>query len=153
MSYDTPEKRVYEMASSAFGATTVATAFKGPPGKVGYVRNIEAEISADMVGTTTVPEIDVGTASGDATYARFRLGSTAIAGNTAAGTPYNAASLVASAPGNTGGVPRALNDYAGHIQLETVRLPADTPFFITGKAGVGGTPDGTGRYEVSIDWF
>lgn len=153
MSYDNPDRKVYAIPSSAFGATTVATAFKGPPGKTGYVRNIEAEITATMVGTTTVPEIDVGTASGDFTYARFRLGTTAIAGYANTATPLNAASLVAAAPGNTGGVPRALNDYAGHIALETVRLPADTAFFITGTAGVGGTPAGTGRYEVTIDWF
>jgi hypothetical protein len=153
MSYDTPDRKVYNMPSGAFGATTAATTFQGPPGKVGYVRNIEVEVSADMVGTTTVPEIDVGNASGDTSYARFRLGTTATAGYAAANTPFNAGKLVASAPGNTGGVPRALNDYAGHIQLETARIPADTPFFITGKAGVGGTPAGTARYEVTIDWF
>lgn len=152
MSYDTPVRVTYAIPSSAFGATTLATKFLGPPGKSGFVRAISAEVTADMVGTTTVPEIDVGTASGDFTYARFRLGTTAILGYTAAGTPYNAETLVASAPGNTGGIPRALSDYPGHIALETVRLPKDTAFFITGTAGVG-APAGTARYEVVIDWF
>lgn len=153
MSYDIPEKRVYEIPSAAFGATTAALAFQGPSGKTGYVRNIEVEITATMVGTTTVPEVDVGTASGDFTYARFRLGTTATAGYAASASPLNAGYLVSTAPGNTGGVPRALNDYTGHIALETVRLPKDTPFFITGTAGTGGSPAGTARIEVSIDWF
>ena len=153
MSYDIPEKRVYEIPSAAFGATTATLQFQGPAGKTGYVRNIEVEPSAAFVGTTTVPEVDVGTASGDFTYARFRLGTTAILGYTNTAVPLNAGYIVSTAPGNTGGVPRALNDYTGHIALETVRLPKDTPFFITGTAGVGGTPAGTGRIEVSIDWF
>lgn len=153
MSYDNAIKQTYVFPSSAFGATTAATTFKGPPGKAGFVRDIRVEPSADFVGTTTVPEVDVGNASGDVTNARFRLGSTAILGYTAAGGPLNAASLVASAPGNTGGVPRALNDYAGHIALETARLAADTAFVITLKAGTGGVPAGTARVEVDIDWF
>lgn len=153
MSYDNPERIIYEIPSAAFGATTAALAFQGPPGKTGYVRNINVEVTASMVGTTSVPEVDVGTASGDFTYARFRLGSTAIAGYASTASPLNAGYLVGTAPGNTGGVPRALNDYAGHIALETARLPANTPFFITGTAGVGGTPAGTGRIEVQIDWF
>lgn len=153
MPYNDPIRVTYAIPSSAFGATTVATSFQGPTGKTGYVREINAEITATMVGTTSVPEIDVGTASGDFTYARFRLGTTAIAGYANTASPLNASYLVSKAPGNTGGVPRALNDYTGHIALETARLPADTPFFITGTAGVGGTPAGTGRYEVVIDWF
>lgn len=152
MSYDNPTKQTYVIPSSAFGATTVALSFLGPKGKTGFVRDIRVEPTADFVGTTSVPEVDVGTASGDATYARFRLGTTAILGYTAAGGPYNAANLVAAAPGNTGGVPRALNDYTGHIALETARLPADTIFFITTKLGVGGTPAGTARVEVDIEW-
>lgn len=150
--YDVPVRRSYVIPSGAFGATTAATAFQGPAGRTGYVRDISVEVSADMVGTTTVPEVNVGTASGDSTYARFRLGTTAILGYLAANTPFVAGALIGG-PGNTGGVPRTLSDYAGHIQLETARIPANTPFFITGKAGVGGTPAGTARFEVEIDWF
>lgn len=153
MPYNDPVRQTYVFPSSAFGATTAATKFLGPAGKAGYVRDIRVEASADFVGTTTVPEVNVGNASGDTTNARFRLGTSATAGYTAAGGPYNAANLVASAPGNTGGVPRALSDYTGHIALETARLAADTAFFITLKAGVGGTPAGTARVEVDIDWF
>lgn len=153
MSYNDPQREVYVIPSSAFGAATDSVKFIGPPGKVGLVRDITVEITADMVGTTSVPEINVGTAAADFTYARFRLGSTAILGNTAAGTPYRARSLCQSAQGRTGGTPPALNDYAGHVALETVRLPADTMFVISGVLGVGGTPAGTARREVTIDWF
>lgn len=153
MSYDNPIKLTYSMPSAAFGAGAVNTKFKGPPGKTGYVRDIRVEATADFVGTTTVPEVAVGASAGSAEYARLRLGTSATAGVTAANSPYNAASLVAAAPGNTGGVPRALADFAGHVQLETARLPADTAFFISGVAGVGGAPAGTGRYEVDIEWF
>lgn len=152
MSYDNPQREVYVIPSGAFGATTAALKFLGPKGKTGIVRDIAVEISADMVGTTTVPEIAVGAASSGNDYARFRLGTTAILGYTAANTPFRAKSLIAG-PANTGGVPPTLTDFAGHVLLETARLPADTAFFITGIAGVGGTPAGTARYEVTIDWF
>lgn len=153
MSYDTPIKIQYSMPSAALGAGAVNTKFQGPAGKTGYVRDIRVEVTADMVGTTTVPEVAVGASAGANEYARFRLGTTAILGYLAANTPFNAGTLVASAPGNTGGVPRSLADFAGHIQLEKARIPADTPFFISGVAGVGGSPAGTARYEVDIDWF
>lgn len=152
MSYDKPQTEVYAIPSSAFGATTAAFKFVGPPGKTGIVRDIAMEPTADMVGTTTVPEIDVGATSGGTDYARFRLGTTAILGYTSAAGPRRAKSLIAG-PGNTGGVPPVLSDFAGHVALETARIPADTAFFITGTAGVGGTPAGTARYEVTVDWF
>lgn len=152
MSYDTPQKETYNIPSGAFGATTAATKFIGPKGKSGIVREIRVEITADMVGTTTVPEIAVGAASSGTDYARFRLGTTAILGYTAANTPFRARSLI-SGPANTGAVPPTLTDFAGHVLLETARLPADTAFFITGIAGVGGSPAGTARYEVEIEWF
>lgn len=167
MSYDTPKKENYLFPSSAFGATTESRKILGPKGLKGLVRDIRTYITADMVGTTTVPEINVGTASGDYSYARHRLGTTAILGNTAAGTPYRARALCATAQGNTGGIPPQLNDFTGHIFLEgnsgggsTVGtattqtfIPADTAFFVSRVAGVGGTPAGTGITEVEIDWF
>jgi hypothetical protein len=152
MSYDNPQREVYSIPSSAFGAATESVAFKGPPGKTGIVRDMTAEITANMVGTTTVPEIAVGTAQGLSEYARWRLGTTAILGYLAANTPFRAKSLIAG-PGNTGGVPPVLNDFPGHIALETARIPADATFFISGIAGTGGAPAGTARREVIIDWF
>lgn len=151
MSYDKPQTEVYAIPSGAFGVTTAAFKFVGPPGKTGIVRDIAVENTAAMVGTTTVPEIDVGNASGDFSYARFRLGTTAILGYVI-NTTNRARSLIAG-PANTGGIPPVLNDFAGHVALETARIPADTAFFITGTAGVGGAPAGTARYEVTIDWF
>ncbi|MET4187614.1 hypothetical protein ABIB86_000437 [Bradyrhizobium sp. JR1.7] len=158
MSYDNPIKRTYVFPSSAFGATTESRAIKGPAGKVGIVRDIRTYITADMVGTTTVPEINVGSAASvvgtlKTEYARHRLGTTAILGNTAAGTPYSARDLAASAPGTTGGVPPALSDFAGHVALETAPIPKDTTVFITRVAGAGGTPAGTGITEVDIEWM
>ena len=158
MSYDNPQKETYVFPSSAFGATTENRKLLGPKGKKGLVRDIRTYITADMVGTTTVPEINVGSAASDsgaivAEYARHRLGTTAILGNTAAGTPYRARALAATAQGNTGGIPPALSDFTAHVQLETAAIPADTAFFICRVKGVGGTPAGTGITEVDIDWF
>lgn len=158
MSYDTPQKEVYVFPSSAFGATTESRAIKGPTGKKGLVRDIRTYITADMVGTTTVPEINIGTAASDAgaikaEYARHRLGTTAIAGNTAAGTPYRARALCDAAQGNTGGKPPELQDFTDHVKLETDFIPADTVFYISRVKGVGGSAAGTGITEVEIDWF
>ena len=157
-SYNNPKTETYVFPSTAFGATTESRKILGPKGMKGLVREIRTYISADMVGTTTVPEINVGTAASDAgavvaEYARHRLGTTAILGNTAAGTPYRARVLCASAQGNTGGVPPALSDFTAHVQLETIPIPADTAFYISRIKGAGGTPAGTGITEVEIDWF
>jgi hypothetical protein len=152
MSYDTPQREVYVIPSSAFGAATDSVKFVGPPGKTGLVRDIAVEVTASMVGTTTVPEVQVGTAQADFTYARFRLGTTLILGYLT-GVSVRARSLCATAQGVTGSFPPALNDFASHVALETVRLPADTPFFISGVLGVGGAPAGTARREVTIDWY
>ena len=148
MSYDNPQREIYSIPSGAFGATTAATKFVGPLGKVGMVRDISVEPTADMVGTTTVPEIAVGASSGAAEYARFRLGTAVGTGYTSAQGPRRARSLVV---GNAS--PPVLSDFTAHVALETLRIPADTAFFITGVAGVGGSPAGTARYEVTIDWF
>ena len=69
-------------------------------------------------------------------------------GYTAAATPLRARSLV----GGNGGQ-QTLSDFAGHVDLETAFVPADTPFVITNKQGSGGTPAGTGWSTVVIDWF
>jgi hypothetical protein len=153
MSYDLPTRETYFLPSGAFGATTDSIKVVGPKGKVGLVRDIIAELSADAVGTTTVPEVAVGLTLGSNEYARFRLGTAAGAGYAAANTPYRASTLAASAPGNTGGVPPALSDYPGHVALEKARIPADTPVFISRVAGAGGVPAGTGGVRVQIDWF
>lgn len=159
MSYDNPSKReTYYLPSAAFGATTDSLAIKGPAGKKGTVKDIRQYVTATMVGTTTVPEIDVGSAisavgAGLKTeYARFRLGTTAIAGYASANTPFRARALCDAAAGNPGGAAPSLSDYAGHIALETAKIPADTIVFITRLLGVGGTPAGTGPTEVDIDW-
>lgn len=148
--YDTPWVEEYAQPSSAFGATTETQAHIGPKGKRGLVRDIEVDITADMVGTTAVPEIDVGLTSGSTEYARFRLG-------TAIGTGYLATSTARRATqvagnGGSAALP-ALSDYAGHVALATTYIPADTQFLITRKLGVGGTPAGTARSVVRIEWF
>lgn len=157
MSYDTPQKEVYVFPSSAFGATTESRQMKGPKGKKGLVRDIRTYLTADCVGTTTVPEINVGSAASDAgavvaEYARHRLGTSAVAGNTAAGGPYRARAAVLSGK-YTAGVPLALSDFTDHIKLETAYIPADTAFYISRIKGAGGVPAGTGITEIEIDWF
>lgn len=145
--YNDPIRVHYKSAVGAFGATTATESYIGPKGKRGLVRDIEVFLTADAVGTTTVPEVDVGTASGDTTYARFRLGTSATAGITAASTPVRARGLAIGNP------PPVLADYAGHVSLETAFIPADTAFVITNKAGTGGVPAGTGYTIVTVEWF
>jgi hypothetical protein len=150
MAYNDPQREEYIFPSTAFGVTTESKVYQGPPGKVGLVRDIMTSLSVAASGTTSVPEIDVGTVAGDFTYARHRLGTTAILGNVAG--EFRARSLAMTAQGRTGSAPPALNDYAGHVALETARIPADTPFTITRTAGVG-APAGTGDSIVFVDWY
>jgi hypothetical protein len=147
MGYDTPIVEVYESATGAFGTTTASKKYIGPPGKRGVVRDIEVFATADFVGTTTVPEVAVGATQGSAEYARWRLGTAIGVGLTAAATPKRARSLV---EGNYN--PPVSNDFASHVRLETAFIPPDTPFFVTGVAGVGGSPAGTGYHRVTVAW-
>lgn len=148
--YDDPIREEYYLPSAAFGATTDTLKIIGPKGKKGLVRDIEVALTADAVGTTTVPEIDVGATSGATEYARFRLGTSATAGYAAANSPFRASQI----GGNTliDGSP-SYEDYTGHVMMGTAFIPADTAVFITRKAGTGGTPAGTGAVRVIIDWF
>jgi hypothetical protein len=148
LSYDTPLRECYFAPSSAFGATTESQQWIGPKGLTGWVRDIMVYITASMVGTTTVPEITVGSSEGATTYARFRLGTTAIAGYTTA-TAVRRASIVAADNWDNA----SLADFAGHVLMRTAVIPADTIFFISRVAGVGGTPAGTGPSWVWIDWY
>lgn len=148
--YDDPIREVYYVASAAFGATTDNTKLIGPKGRKGWVRDIIVVLTADAVGTTTVPEIAVGTGSGDASYARFRLGTSATAGVTAANSPHRAGQV----GGNTlmDGSP-VYEDFTGHVKMATAAIPADTAFTISRVAGTGGAPAGTGTTYVVVDWF
>lgn len=168
MSYDTPIRIRYDLGGNAaiqFGADGEAKAYKfiGPQGRRGLVRDIEIEITEDMVGTTSVPEIDVGDAASDlgsldTEYARFRLGSTAILGYTTAlaPNPVRASSFVRgnpNEPGATTSPGRQSPAYSGHVELEKAFIPADTDFWISLVPGSGGTETGAGRIAVEIDWF
>jgi hypothetical protein len=157
MSYEKAIREVYVFNDATFGATTVNHNMIGPKGCVGFVRDIIVDVATAMVGTTTVPEVDVGTASGDTTYGRYRLGTSATSGY---GTGIHRAGQEAI----TANPPRALADFPGHVVLDggpldatlgrtpTGRIPADTAFVITNKAGVGGVPAGGGVVQVVIDW-
>jgi hypothetical protein len=165
--YDQPHRERYTIPAFAFGAATASRVLRGPPGKKGIVRDILTTVTTAMVGTTTVPEIRVGNAASDNSFARFRLG-TAVGAGYGTGE-FRARTLTENAQGRTGSKARQLEDFAGHVALEgndgtgTVAvaadangfafLPADTDFFITGVAGVGGAPAGTADVYVDIDWF
>ena len=156
ITYDVPQREEYAQPSAAFGATTDNFYHMGPKGKKGLVRDMEADITADMVGTTSVPEIKVGTATADHTYARFRLGTTATAGYTTA-QGVRRATVVANgarATSSAGEVtPDVYEDYTGHVKMNTAFIPADTQFCISRVLGVGGVPAGTAKTKVIIDWF
>lgn len=167
MTYDAPHTERYTLLAAAFGGGTLSRTFQGPPGKKGLVRDIVVDITTAMVGTTSVPELRVGTAASDNSFARWLMGTSATAGYAAG--EYRARSLCQKAQGRTGSNAMQLNDFAHHIALEgndgsgTVAdaadshgfayLPADTAFYITGVAGVGGVPAGTADVFVDIDWF
>lgn len=158
MSYDNPEIQEYQWAEdTTFGGTTVTHNIIGPKGKVGYVRDLAVEVTTSLVGTTTVPELLVGISSGDSTFGRYRLGTTASAG-------YNVGVHRASTEPITGNPPRTLGDFSGHVVLDggpltsagiaggsygTVipagRIPAG-PLMVTGWSSQTAT---TGRYFVT----
>lgn len=163
--YDNPQRERYTLPALSFAATS-SRQYQGPPGKKGLVRDILAAVTTAMVGTTTVPELLVGTAQGDSSFARWRLGTAIVTGNGLG--QFRARSLCSAAPLRAGDRPMQLLDYAGHIMLEGNNasgtasipgtaltftfLPADTPFFITALVGVG-TPAGVADIAVDIDWF
>lgn len=146
LSYADPIRERRSYMAQAFGATTTTFTIRGPKGKKGIVRDIEVETTVAMVGTTAVPEVDVGTASGDVSYARFRLG-------TAAGVGYGTGVKRATSLVIGNGQAQTLEDFTGHVKLETAPLPADTDVVITLKQGSGGAPAGTANVHVDIDWF
>lgn len=165
--YDTPIRTRYAISPTTplqFGAEgeTAAYEFIGPKGKRGLVRDIEIEVTENMVGTTTVPEINVGAAASSAgtpsvDYARWRLGTAAGTGYTTSVSPnpLRASSLVnsynevgaATLPG------KQSTRFTEHVALEKAFIPADTPFFISFREGVDGTETGAGRVAVEIEWF
>jgi hypothetical protein len=159
VSYANPIRETYDLGPAAvqFGAQgeTVGYEFIGPKGRKGLVRDIEIEVTENMVGTTTVPEVNVGSAVSalgalKKEYARWRLGTAAGTGYTTAVSPnpLRARSLVA---GN--GEQQVLNDFTEHVALETAFIPADTPFFVSLVEGDGGSETGAGRVRVYVDWL
>ena len=119
---------------ATFGATTVLHYIVGPKGKVGFVRDLMCDVTTSLVGTTTVPEIQVGISSGDTTYGRYRLGSTAILGY---GTGPRRASLE---PGIVGNPPRNAQDFANHVTLDG--YPLGSSGSLTGGSSTTVNPAG-----------
>lgn len=112
MAYDISDVELYQWAESAtWEGTSVVHYIVGPRGKSGFVRDLMVDITTSMVGTTSVPEINVGISSGDYTYGRYRLGTSASVG-------YNVGPYRASAEAIVGNPPRALSDYPGHVVLD-----------------------------------
>jgi hypothetical protein len=147
-----------------FGADGEAKSyvFVGPPGKKGLVRDIEVRVTEAMVGTTTVPEVNVGDAASDlgsldSEYARFRLGSTAILGyDTTTGLILRAAALATDSINEPGAATlpgRQSTNYSEHVVLEKAFIPADTAFYVSLVPGSGGSETGAGMIAVEIDWF
>jgi hypothetical protein len=129
------EEYVYNDAT--FGATAVTHQIMGPRGCVGFVRDIMVDVATSLVGTTTVPEIDVGISSGDSTYGRYRLGTTASTG-------YGVGAHRASQEAITGNIPRSLGDFASHVVLD------GGPYTSAGVAGgTFGTQIPQGRIPAS----
>lgn len=138
MSYDGADIQTYQWEQDAtFGATGVTHYIVGPKGKVGFVREIFVDVATSLVGTTTVPEIDVGISSGDFTFGRYRLGTSVSAG-------YAVGPHSASQEAITGNPPRALADFTGHVVLDA------GPLTTSGIAGGSyGTQVPAGRIPAS----
>jgi hypothetical protein len=112
MAYENAQNQERTYIDATFGATSVVHYIVGPKGKVGFVRDIFVDVTTSLVGTSTVPEIDVGISSGDATFGRYRLGSTAILG-------YGVGPHLASTePDIVGNPPRTGTAYSGHVVLD-----------------------------------
>jgi hypothetical protein len=130
MSYELPDIVTYEWGQDAtFGATAVQHFIVGPKGKVGFVRDISCDVTTSLGGTTTVPEIDVGITSADATYGRYRLGNTISLG-------YGVGFYQASNELWVGNPPRNLQDYVDHVKLDGCSVSGVSGGFQT--AGVAG---------------
>lgn len=112
MAYDQADIELWQWAEDqTFGATGVTHQILGPKGKAGFVRDIMVDVTTSLVGTTTVPEIQVGISSGDFTFGRYRLGTSASAGY---GTGMHRAGMEPW----TANPPRTLADYTGHVVLD-----------------------------------
>jgi hypothetical protein len=118
MAYDIADTELYQYSGttatdfSTFGATTQARFIQGPPRKVGFVRDLMVDVLTALVGTTSVPELDVGIASADFTFGRYRLG-------TAIGTGYPVGFWRASQEADIiGNPPRTGTLFASHVVLD-----------------------------------
>lgn len=128
MAYELADIELWQWGQDAtFGATSVVHYIMGPKGKVGFVRDLIADITTSLVGTTTVPEIQVGISSGDYTFGRYRLGTSATAG-------YPVGVHRASQEYITGNPPRVATDFASHVVLDGGPL---------GSVGIAGGSYGT----------
>lgn len=143
MAYDLPIRETYGEAFGSWATSaSVTMTVIGPKGCVGFVRDLIAEVTTSIAAATAT-ELQVGTSSGDFTYGRHRLGTTATTG-------YNVGVHRASQKAWTGFPPRTLSDFAGHVQLDTARIPADTAIVLTGL-GVAGA--GAARILFVIEWI
>jgi len=112
MAYDISDVEMWEFPmNTTWAATTTSFTLVGPRGKVGFVRDMMVQVGTSMVGTTSVPELQVGISQGDFTYGRYRLGTTITNG-------YAIGSYRASAEAIVGNPPRLLSDYSGHVVLD-----------------------------------
>lgn len=112
MAYEVSDVELYQWPELvAWAGTGTSRWIIGPRGKVGFVRDLMAEVTTSMVGTTSVPELQVGISSGDYTYGRYRLG-------TATATGYSTGPHRASAEAWTGNPPRTLADFTGHMVID-----------------------------------
>lgn len=134
MAYENADMEEYTYIDATFGGTAVTHQIIGPRGKVGFVRDMSVDVSTSLVGTTTVPEIDVGISSGDATYGRYRLGIAASGANQA----YTVGMHRASEEAWTGNPPRTFADYAGHVVLDGGPLDTATGRIPTGRIPASG---------------
>ena len=126
MSYSDPRAYCFSTYHD-FGAADELMIFRGPKGKQGTVKEVEAMAIETFNAVTTEAVIKIGSTSGGAEYVNMGLGTLA------------------------DGDEARMTDVAADLVLEA--LPADTDIHLKLQAPTGGTPAGKAHVHIMIEWY
>ena len=126
MSYSDPRAYCFSTYHD-FGAADELMIFRGPKGKQGTVKEVEAMAIETFNAVTTEAVIKIGSSTGGAEYVNMGLGTLA------------------------DGDEQRMTDTAADLVLEA--LPADTDNHLKLQAPTGGTPAGKAHVHIMIEWY
>lgn len=132
--YDKPNRQRY-----GFGQVNAASGstyrLKGPRGKAGRVHDVGFDdVTIGFTAVTTDAKVSVGTAGSPALFAG----------------PLSMGAIAAPSGGKS--IRTSAQSAADRDAAIPNKIPADTEVVVTVTAPTGGTPAGTGRLFVIIDW-